>query len=148
MTNFSEFLTENILLLSIAFASGALLLWPLIGQGLGVRRIGTLEATQLLNGKNAILVDLREDDNLSEGVIPQALRMPQSKFETMFEKMRSKFSDNQKKTKKPIILVGHSRHSSSKTENFLKQAGYDELFKLEGGTSAWAEAGLPVKKSS
>ena len=76
-------------------------MWPLIGQGLGVRRIGTLEATQLLNGKNAILVDLREDDNLSEGVIPQALRMPQSKFETMFEKMRSKFSDNQKKTKKP-----------------------------------------------
>ena len=73
-----DFFFENILLISIAFISGGLLVWPLLTKNIGVKRLGTAEATTMLNRQNGILIDLREDDDLSGGIIPQAERIPSS----------------------------------------------------------------------
>ena len=73
-----DFFFENILLISIAFISGGLLVWPLLTKNIGLKKLGTAEATTMLNRQNGILVDLREDDDLSGGVIPQAERIPSS----------------------------------------------------------------------
>ena len=140
-----DFFFDNIVLIIIAFISGALLVWPLVTKGIGVKKIGTLEATQLLNTKNAVLIDLREENNLNLGLIPQALRLPQSKFEASFSSYEKKLTDNSKKTKKPIILIANA-NSSSKVEKFLERYGFQEVYSLEGGVNAWVDAGLPLKK--
>src|SRR5438309_757509 len=45
----------------VMIASGGMLLWPMIGQRWStVREVGALEATQLINRRNALMVDVRE----------------------------------------------------------------------------------------
>ena len=58
-----------------------MLVWPLVTKGSGNNFVGTLEATQLLNTKNGILVDLREESQITGGIVPQAIRLPFSNFQ-------------------------------------------------------------------
>ena len=142
-----DFFFENILLISIAFVSGGLLIWPLLTKNIGVKRLGTAEATTMLNRKNGILIDLREDDDLSGGIIPQAERIPSSillKQRGEFDKYRKKFQDK-KNQNKPIILMGNKASAVSVIGKLLKDNGFEEVFCLDGGIESWIEAGLPVR---
>ena len=147
--HFLDFFFENILLISIAFVSGGLLIWPLLTKNIGVKRLGTAEATTMLNRKNGILIDLREDDDLSGGIIPQAERIPSSillKQRGEFDKYRKKFQDK-KNQNKPIILMGNKASAVSVIGKLLKDNGFEEVFCLDGGIESWIEAGLPVRST-
>ena len=144
-----DFFFENILLISIAFISGGLLVWPLLTKNIGLKKLGTAEATTMLNRQNGILVDLREDDDLSGGVIPQAERIPSSillKKREGFDKHKKKFRDK-KNQNKPIILIGNKISTVSVVGKLLKDNGFEEVFCLDGGIESWIEAGLPVRST-
>ena len=144
-----DFFFENILLISIAFISGGLLVWPLLTKNIGLKKLGTAEATTMLNRQNGILVDLREDDDLSGGVIPQAERIPSSillKKREGFDKHKKKFQDK-KNQNKPIILIGNKIGTVSVVGKLLKDNGFEEVFCLDGGIESWIEAGLPVRST-
>ena len=144
-----DFFFENILLISIAFISGGLLVWPLLTKNIGLKRLGTAEATTMLNRQNGILVDLREDDDLSGGVIPQAERIPSSillKKREGFDKHKKKFQDK-KNQNKPIILIANKVSTVSVVGKLLKDNGFEEVFCLDGGIESWIEAGLPVRST-
>ena len=144
-----DFFFENILLISIAFISGGMLVWPLLTKNIGVKRLGTTETTTMLNRQNGILVDLREDDDLSGGVIPQAERIPSSillKKREGFDKHKKKFQDK-KNQNKPIILIGNKISTVSVVGKLLKDNGFEEVFCLDGGIESWIEAGLPVRST-
>ena len=144
-----DFFFENILLISIAFVSGGLLVWPLLTKNIGLKRLGTAEATTMLNRQNGILVDLREDDDLSGGVIPQAERIPSSillKKREGFDKHKKKFQDK-KNQNKPIILIANKVSTVSVVGKLLKDNGFEEVFCLDGGIESWIEAGLPVRST-
>ena len=144
-----DFFFENILLISIAFISGGLLVWPLLTKNIGVKRLGTAEATTMLNRQNGILVDLREDDDLQGGVIPQAERIPSSillKKREGFDKHKKRFQDK-KNQNKPIILIANKVSTVSVVGKLLKDNGFEEVFCLDGGIESWIEAGLPVRST-
>ena len=144
-----DFFFENILLISIAFISGGLLVWPLLTKNIGLKKLGTVEATTMLNRQNGILVDLRENDDLSGGVIPQAERIPSSillKKREGFDKHKKKFQDK-KNQNKPIILMGNKISTVSVVGKLLKDNGFEEVFCLDGGIESWIEAGLPVRST-
>ena len=144
-----DFFFENILLISIAFISGGLLVWPLLTKNMGVKRLGTTEATAMLNRQNGVLIDIREDDDLSGGIIPQAERIPSStllKKREEFDKHKKKFQDK-KKQNKPIILMGNKASTVSVVGKLLKDNGFEEVFCLDGGLESWIEAGLPVRST-
>jgi rhodanese-related sulfurtransferase len=144
-----DFFFENILLISIAFISGGLLVWPLLTKNIGLKKLGTVEATTMLNRQNGILVDLRENDDLSGGVIPQAERIPSSillKKREGFDKHKKKFQDK-KNQNKPIILMGNKISTVSVVGKLLKENGFEEVFCLDGGIESWIEAGLPVRST-
>ena len=144
-----DFFFENILLISIAFISGGLLVWPLLTKNIGIKRLGTAEATTMLNRQNAILIDLREDDDLSSGIVPQAERIPSSillKKREEFDKHKKKFQDK-KNQNKPIILIGNKISTVSVVGKLLKDNGFEEVFCLDGGIESWIEAGLPVRST-
>ena len=144
-----DFFFDNILLISIAFISGSLLVWPLLTKNIGVKKLSTTEATAMLNRQNGILIDLREDDDLSGGIIPQAERIPSSillKQRGGFDKYRKKFQDK-KNQNKPIILMGNKASTVSVVGKLLKDNGFEEVFCLDGGIESWIEAGLPVRST-
>ena len=142
-----DFFFENILLISIAFVSGSLLVWPLLTKNIGVKKLGTAEATAMLNRQNGILIDLREDDDLLPGIIPQAERIPYSIFlkkREDFLKYKKKFQDK-KNQNKPIILMGDKANTVSVVGKLFKENGFEEVFCLDGGIESWIDAGLPVR---
>src|SRR6185369_10338293 len=64
-----EFITKNIFLIVIAAVSGGMLLWPLLRKGTGGPWVNTLQATQLMNRDDALVVDLRPADEFAKGHI-------------------------------------------------------------------------------
>lgn len=141
-----EFFTENIFLITAAFLSGALLLWPLVTKGTGPRTINTLGATQLLNARDALLIDLREPKELVRGTATPALHIPMSSFAGQIEDIKKKALKG--KTQAPVILMCQSGWRGMKAGRLLKKAGIEEVFNLEGGFDAWQQAGLPVSKKA
>jgi rhodanese-related sulfurtransferase len=116
-----------------------------VSKASGVKLIGTLEATQMLNSKNGILLDLREDNQVSGGIIPQAIRLPVSKLGEGMQELKKK--SKTKKNSVPIILLTRSGSGGSSVIKQLEKDGFTEVFGLDGGFEAWKQAGLPVKSA-
>ena len=76
-----EFLQKNILLVAAAVGSGAMLLWPLLRGGAGGGSVSTLEATQLINRQDALVLDVREAARYAEGHILGAKNVPLGELE-------------------------------------------------------------------
>jgi len=56
-----QFIQNNWPLILVMLISGGMLLWPLVGRRFSkVGEVGALQATQLINRQNALMLDLRE----------------------------------------------------------------------------------------
>ena len=78
-----QFLESNWPLILIMIGSGAMLVWPLVqGRLSTVREVGALEATALINRRNAVILDVREPKEYEGGRIPNAVHLPQSQLES------------------------------------------------------------------
>ena len=142
-----NFFFDNILLISIAFVSGSLLVWPIVSKGIGAKLLSPAETSSLMNRENAVLIDIREKENLDLGIIPQALRLPESSLQKELgnEKLIKKLQDGKNK-KKPVIMITSHRSSSASAEKVFLQNGFTEVFRFDGGVEAWVDAGLVIKK--
>lgn len=131
---------QHVGLVAVAVASGLMLLWPelrgLMGQDQGV---STLEATQLINQKQAVIFDLRRLQDFELGHLPKARHVPPDEIKTRASEI-SRFKS------KPAILVTAAQSPNSVAVKALKELGYTDVFMLKGGMSAWVEANLPVEK--
>ncbi len=70
---------NNLALLAVAIVSGLLLLWAPIQRriaGGGGAKVGASAATQLINRRNAVVVDVRENAEYAAGHLPQAKHAP------------------------------------------------------------------------
>ena len=54
-------------LFAVAFASGAMLLWPLVRRGTGGPSVATAKATRLINREDALVVDVRDAGEYGAG---------------------------------------------------------------------------------
>jgi rhodanese-related sulfurtransferase len=138
-----QFLIDNIVLVMAAVVSGGMLLWPMISRSSSVGSLNTLGATQMLNGRNALLIDVRESAELARGAAPQARHMPMSSFSQAQEALVKEVQGG--KTPRPVIVMCASGMRSQRIAKQLKTAGVEEVYNLEGGFDAWRQAGLPVK---
>ena len=71
-----DFITENIVLIAIAFASGAMLMWPLVQRRGGGPSLDTLGATRMINDSHAVVLDIRETAEFASGHLPNARNIP------------------------------------------------------------------------
>ncbi len=134
-----EFVKNNILLFAVAFVSGGMLLWPYLRRGAGGPWVSTLEATQLINREDALVLDVREPAEFAGGHVLGAKNLPLGSIEARageFDKHKSK----------PVIVVCASGDRSSKAAAILRAKGYARVLNLSGGFPAWQQAGLPVVK--
>ena len=77
-----KFLQDNILLIAVAFVSGAMLLWPYVRRATGGPSVGPSQATQLINREDAMVIDVREPGEYGAGHILGAKNVPLSRVDT------------------------------------------------------------------
>lgn len=134
------FVMDNILVILVAVTSGGMLLWPLIrGRVAGVAEVDTLEAVQLINQQDALLLDVREDSEYEAGHIPNSKHIPQGR-------VGERLKELEKYKAKPVVVLCRSGNRSTAACSQLKKQGFNDVRSLKGGIEAWQQANLPVKK--
>ncbi len=133
------FLYKNIFLVMLALVSGAMLLWPFLRKGAGGPWVNTLEATQLMNREDALILDLRAADEYSKGHILGARNIPLADLER-----RAGELDRHKA--KPVIVHCGDGNRAGAGVALLRKSGFGNVQNLTGGFAAWQQAGLPVEK--
>ncbi len=134
-----EFITKNIFLILIALVSGGMLLWPLLRKGAGGPWVNTLQATQLMNREDALVLDLRPAAEFSGGHILGARNIPLPELEKRAGEL-DKFKS------KPVILHCKDGSRAGAGVALLRKLGFTNVVNLTGGYGAWQQAGLPVEK--
>ncbi|PCE25801.1 sulfurtransferase [Paraburkholderia acidicola] len=135
-----KFFTDytNLVLIAIALISGALLLWPALSRR-GRGGVTASEATQLINRRNAVVVDLRSAADFAAGHLPSARHLE-------FAELQAKVGQLVKNKSNPVLLVCQTGQQSNKAVRVVQDAGYAEVHVLQGGLNAWQQAGMPVVK--
>jgi rhodanese-related sulfurtransferase len=135
-----EFVMNNLALVMLFLASGVMLLWPEISRAMGGGgEIGTLEATRLMNGGPHLVLDVRDAPEFAAGHLPKARNIPVRELSTRLEEI-AKFKE------KPVIVTCKSGTRGAAACRFLKRSGFNNVYQLRGGTSAWEQASLPLEK--
>ena len=134
-----EFITKNIFLVLVALVSGGMLIWPFLRRGTGGPWVNTLEATQLINRSDALVIDLRTADEYAKGHILGAKNIPLADLE------RRRVELEKHKAKPVIVHCGHGSSSGAGVA-LLRKNGFASVHNLAGGYAAWQAAGLPVQK--
>ena len=136
-----EFLINNLALVALFLASGAMLFWPEISKlaGGGGEALGTLEATRLMNQASTLVLDIRDDKDFAAGHLPRARHIPLPDLEKRAAEIQ-KFKD------KPVLVTCRNGNRSSAAARVLKKLGFSNVFQLKGGLVAWEQASLPVER--
>lgn len=135
-----QFVINNIWLVLLAVVSGTMLLWPLIrGRIAGVPEVDTVEAVNLINHQDALLLDVREDSEYDSGHIPNSKHIPAGRI---VERIR----ELEKFKNRPVLVLCRSGNRSTAACSTLKKQGFGDVRSLRGGIEAWQQASLPVKK--
>jgi rhodanese-related sulfurtransferase len=134
-----DFIVKNIFLVMIAAVSGGMLLWPLLRKGAGGPWVSTLQATQLMNRDDAVVVDLRAADEYAKGHILGARSIPIADLERRAGEL------DKHKTKPVIVHCGDGNRAGAGVA-LLRKLGFANVVNLSGGYAAWQQAGLPTEK--
>jgi rhodanese-related sulfurtransferase len=126
------------MLIAIALASGALLLWPVI-QGAATAGLDPAGAVQLINREKAVVIDVCEPAEYAAGHVGGAKNIPLGELE-------SRLAATVKNKSLPVILVCQSGARSGRAVAIAKKLGYEQAQSLGGGLSSWKSANLPVEK--
>jgi rhodanese-related sulfurtransferase len=134
-----KFITENIFLIAIAFVSGAMLVWPLVRRGAGGPSVGTLEATMLINQKDAVVIDVREPGEFAQSHILNARNIP-------LGELTARIKELERFKERPVIVSCATGNRSGSAAALLRKHGFTNVVNLAGGVAAWQQAGLPTEK--
>ena len=113
-----------------------------------VENLTVEQAATELAGGDALLVDLREpNERQQQGVISGAVAAPRGMLEFWADPSspshRPEFSPERR-----IILQCGSGARSALAADMLQQMGYTNVAHLDGGFTAWKQAGKPTEEVS
>jgi rhodanese-related sulfurtransferase len=134
-----KFIIDNWMLILVALASGAMLLWPAIQRGTG-SGLSTAHAVQLINRERAVVVDVCDAEEFAAGHVGGAKNVPLAQLE-------KRLPEVVKNKSVPVILVCANRQRASRALGTAKKLGYEKAQVLAGGLKAWKEANLPIEKT-
>ncbi len=130
----------NMMLFGGAVATGAMLLWPLLMRPFRAgREVSVQQAVQLINRKDALVVDVRDTGEFEAGHVAGARHVPEKQ---LTERLR----ELEKFRERPIIVTCRSGTRSGVAVQVLRRHGFKEAFNLGGGIAAWDQAGMPLEK--
>lgn len=128
------------LLFGLAVSSGAMLLWPLVSRSVRqTHEIGALEAVQLINRRDALMLDVRDTGDYAAGHITHAKHIPESQ-------LADRMKEIERFKTRPIVVYCRTGSRATAISTMLRKNGFTEVFALRGGVSAWQQASLPLEK--
>ena len=134
------FIKSNIWLILIAVTSGLMLLWSFVGNRLrGVRDVNCAGALQMINHKDAVVLDVREQAEYQSGHLLNAKQIP-------LLKLRDRIGELERYRDRPIVVVCRSGQRSATACAMLGREGFGQVYNLAGGVMAWQKANLPLEK--
>jgi rhodanese-related sulfurtransferase len=134
-----KFFIDNWMLISVAFASGAMLVWPAV-RGATAGGLSTADAVQLINRERAVVIDVSEAEEFAAGHVGGAKNVPVNQLEQRLPEVA-------KNKTVPLILVCANGARANRALATAKRLGYDKAQVLTGGLKSWKEANLPLEKA-
>jgi len=140
MDTYIEFLTNHYVLSGAWLVVAVMIIYSFISPHLrGFASINPAMATQLINREDAIILDVREDNEYRDGHIVNSLHIPVGY-------LNDRVKELEKYKGKPIIVGCRSGQRSSQACVILKKAGFDTVYNLNGGVMAWKNDNLPLTR--
>lgn len=102
-----------------------------------VASISPKQAADMLASKQAVIIDVREQDEWNELHIEGAIFIPLASLDSRLDEL-SQYKDS------PIIMQCRSGRRSEIAAKSLMKAGFTQVKNLEGGILAWEKAHLPT----
>lgn len=98
--------------------------------------------SELASQRGLTLLDVRTPDEYREVHIREACNEPLGVLEK-----RSPELLRELKPDSPVYVICQTGVRTAKAVQFLEGAGFRRVIAVDGGTSAWVDAGLPVERS-
>ena len=136
MSQLIEFAANHLILVS-AFVFISTLLVVNIAQGGGARSIYPIQAVQMLNREDAVLIDIRDASDYDAGHIINAKNIPRAELKSRLDELK-KFKE------RPIVVYCANGSASTAALRELSSAGFEQVHSLKGGLSAWRSDNLPL----
>jgi rhodanese-related sulfurtransferase len=99
------------------------------------------EATELINRKDAVVVDVRPMSDYSGAHIINSINIPATSLNNQLNQL-----EKYKEKGVPVIMTCRSGAQSSAACKTLTKNGFEEVYNLKGGILAWQSANLPVTR--
>lgn len=140
MDQLIAFVSHNTLLVVAIVIVAAMLVNSLFAEKLrGFKSVTPTESTLMINHDNAVVLDVRENNEYKDGHIINSLHIPLSALPNRLNQL-------EKYKGQKIIVACRSGNRSSHACSTLKKNGFEEIYNLSGGIMAWENAGLPLVK--
>tara|TARA_R110002095_G_scaffold99417_1_gene87469 strand:- start:564 stop:977 length:414 start_codon:yes stop_codon:yes gene_type:complete len=136
MAQLLEFAGNHLILVS-AFFFILVMLMVNFAQAAGGKGVLPIEAVQLLNRENALPLDVRSRDDFDAGHIINAVHIPAAEIKTRSGELK-------KSGDRPIIVYCATGSTSLAAVKELTDAGFEQVYSLKGGISAWRADNLPL----
>ncbi len=136
-----EFSTNHPIMVS-AFAGllGVIFFYELRNFTQKFPSLGPTAAVSIINDDNTVLLDVREMNEIQDGMINKAVHIPLSSLKTRLSEL-DKFKNGS------VMVYCRSGTRSGSACRTLNGNGFEKVYNLAGGILAWQEAHLPLKKS-
>lgn len=105
-----------------------------------VKEASPLEVGQWLASETAVLIDVREDDEVQRAAVPEARHLPLSRFDVATMEGQT--------GRKVVFLCAHGVRSCQIGQYLLDNNILDEAYSVTGGIMAWAAAGMRVEMAA
>lgn len=128
------------MLISIALASGGMLVWPLVAGSMNAGSLSASGAVTLINREKAVVVDVGDIEEFASGHVGGAKNVP-------FSELEDKLPGVVKNKALPLILVCSTGARANRAVAIAKKLGYEQAQALAGGLKAWKQANLPLEKA-
>lgn len=135
-----QFIISNIFPIGMTVISGMMLFWSFFGNRFkGIKEVNPTGALQLINHKNAIVLDVREPGEYDAGHALNAKLIP-------LGKLKERIGELEKYKDRHIVVMCRSGNRSGTACFIMGKHGFSQAYNLAGGILAWKKANLPLEK--
>ncbi len=116
----------------------AMLVHSFIGAR-GVKNVPPSEAVTLINRQNAVVLDVRTDEEFKQGHIINSLHIPVGL-------LAGRINELERHKTQALVVVCRTGQRSAQACSILRKQGFESLYGLAGGMLEWQKANLPLAK--
>jgi len=109
------------------------------GQKGASNNLNPQQVVEKMSHADAIVVDVREANEVAAGKIRGAIHIP-------LAKLKERLSELDKYKDKPVVMACRSGNRSSHAAGILRKNGFNDVYNLKGGVMAWQHASLPLTR--